>query len=45
MIKNNIKIKLTDLKNILQSACDELIIIKKKLSEVDCSSEKELSKV
>ncbi|CAI6366920.1 unnamed protein product [Macrosiphum euphorbiae] len=44
MIKNNIKIKLSDLKNILQSACDELIIIKKKLSEVDCSAEKELSK-
>jgi hypothetical protein len=45
MIKNNIIIKLLDLKNILQSACNELITIKKRLSEADSSSEKELSKV
>ncbi|XP_026811034.1 protein fem-1 homolog B-like [Rhopalosiphum maidis] len=44
MIKNNIIIKLLDLKNILQSACNELITIKKRLSEADSSSEKELSK-
>lgn len=36
MIKNNVIIKLSDLKNILQFACNELITIKKMLSNVDC---------
>lgn len=41
MIKNNVTIKLLDLKNILQFACNELITVKKILPDVDCfSSEK-----
>ncbi|CAH1711998.1 protein fem-1 homolog B [Aphis gossypii] len=38
MIKNNVIIKLLDLKNILQFACNELITIKKILPDVDCFS-------
>lgn len=46
MIKNNIKIKLSDLKNILQTEYDELVFIKKKISSAaDFSTEKDIAKV
>ncbi|XP_022173057.1 protein fem-1 homolog B-like [Myzus persicae] len=45
MIKNNIKIKLSDLKNILQTEYDELVFIKKKISSAaDFSTEKDIAK-